>query len=77
MSTLTKDERNGLEDVFLSIHTNKAKYHRLKELVTLSLLNEIKQQYKKIIKMTKYKPTLVKFSKFFTKTEKKKKYLSK
>ncbi len=77
MSTLTKDERNGLEDVFLSIHTNKAKYHRLKKLVTLSLLNEIKQQYEIIIKETKYKPTLVKFSKFFTKTEKKKKYLSK
>jgi hypothetical protein len=35
MSTLTKNERDGLEDVFLSIHTNKKRYEKMKEISSL------------------------------------------
>jgi hypothetical protein len=35
MSALTKNERDGLEDVFLSIHTNKKRYEKIKEVSSL------------------------------------------
>ncbi len=35
MSALTKKEKQGLEDVFLSIHTKDSKYLKIKNLVNL------------------------------------------
>lgn len=35
MSALTQKEREGLEDVFMSIHTNQAKLNKLKEIASL------------------------------------------
>lgn len=35
MSTLTKNERDGLEDVYLTIHTNQKRYEKIKEVSSL------------------------------------------
>jgi len=40
MSTLTKTERDGLEDVFLSIHTSHDKLRHVKEILRLIISNK-------------------------------------
>jgi len=35
MGALSKNERDGLEDVFMSIHCNQVKYEKLKNLASL------------------------------------------
>ncbi len=77
MSALTKNERDGLEDVFLSIHTNHDKYKKIKDLATLLLSKESRIQLKKLIKVAKYGLKEMKLPQFITKTSKKKKNLSK
>ena len=77
MSVLTKNERDGLEDVFLSIHTNSDKYKKIKDLAILLLSNEHTLQLKKLIKVAKYGLKEMKLPLFSTKTAKKKKNLSK
>ena len=41
MSTLSKSERDGLEDVFLSIHSNQDKYQKIKEISTLIISRKV------------------------------------
>ncbi len=77
MSALTKNEREGLEDVFLSIHTNHNKYQKIKDLATLLLSNERRLQFNKLIKVAKYGLKEMKLPHFAAKKAKKKKNLSK
>ena len=77
MGALTKNERDGLEDVFLSIQTHQDKYQKIKDIATLLLSHKSKEQLKKLIKVAKYGLHEGKFSQFFTKMDKKKKNLSK
>ena len=77
MSALTKNERDGLEDVFLSIHTNHNKYQKLKDLAILLLSKKSRLQLKKLIKVAKYGLKEMKLPHFATKTAQKKKNLSK
>lgn len=77
MSTLTKQERDGLEDVFLSIHTNDNRYKTIKEISSLIIVSTISIAASKLLKRAKFglkkKKTLY-FLSFFNK---KKKSLSK
>jgi hypothetical protein len=70
MSALTQNERDELEDIFLSIHMSSDKYQKNKELLTLlmphkSTLNLIKplKQARAGLKETKLSHFLLKFSK--------------
>ena len=68
MGTLTKSERDGLEDVFLSMHSNGAKFHISKD-ISLSMSS--------LLKRAKLGLQEGKISRFITILSKKKKYLSK
>lgn len=73
MSTLTKQERDGLEDVFLSIHTNK----QVGGLSSFVIANQISIVLSKLLKQAKIglkKRKKVQFLSYFTG---KKNYLSK
>ncbi|MBN2816237.1 MAG: hypothetical protein JXQ67_06100 [Campylobacterales bacterium] len=66
MSALTKNEREGLEDVFLSIHTSQKKYEKLKNISSLIMSHvttinalELLKQAKSGIKSTKISHYLV------------------
>ncbi|WP_325333617.1 hypothetical protein [Sulfurimonas sp.] len=77
MSTLTQQERDGLEDVFLSIHTNKNKFYKMRELSSYITDTNISSTTAKLLKQAKVglkKGKLLYFSSFFNK---KKKSLSK
>ncbi len=77
MSTLTKQERDGLEEIFLSIHTNGNKYTKLKEISSLIMSKNISLKTSKFIKMAKIGLKESKLSQFITLFIKKKKNLSK
>jgi hypothetical protein len=77
MGVLTKNERDGLEDVFLSIHSSTNKYKKLKDLSTLIMAHETAQNFKKLLKQAKYGLKETKLSQFLLKYSKKKKNLSK
>jgi len=77
MGVLTKNERDGLEDVFLSIHTSTKKYKKLKDLSTLIMSHNTTLNFKKLLKQAKYGLKETKFSDFLLKYTKKKKNLSK
>ncbi len=77
MSTLTKSERDGLEDVFMSIHSNREKYKKIKELSSFVINNEISLSLSKLLKHAKLGLKKSKSSNFFTFFDKKKKSLSK
>jgi len=77
MSTLTKSERDGLEDVFLSIHSNQKKYQRIKEISTLIISKTNEYSMTKLIKRAKYGLKETNFSYFIAFIAKKKKNLSK
>ena len=51
MSTLTKQEKDALEDVFLSIHTGNNKYKKLKELSSFIIADEISSVLSKSINL--------------------------
>jgi hypothetical protein len=76
MGALTKKERDGLEDVFLSIHSQK-KYERLKEISTLIISKPSTLNFKKLVKQAKHGLKETKLSHFLLKFAKKKKNLSK
>jgi len=76
MGTLTKKERDGLEDVFLSIHSTD-KYKKFKDLSTLITSNYTALNLKKLLKHAKYGLKETKISHFLLKFTKKKKNLSK
>lgn len=77
MSALTKSERDGLEDVFSSIHINHNKDQKFKDFTTLLLSKESSLQLRKLIKVAKYGLKEIKLPLFIDKTDKKKKHLSK
>ena len=77
MSALTKSERDGLEDVFLSIHSNHDKFKRIKELSALVIYKGSEFSMSKLLKQAKYGLKETNLSHFMPFISKKKKYLSK
>jgi len=77
MSALTKQERDGLEDVFLSIHSNNSKYKKLKELSSLIIASDISMALSKLLKRASFGIKKRKTSHFLSYFDKKKKNLSK
>jgi len=73
VNTLTDKERNGLEDVFLSIKKNK----RIGERDGIFFSSFILNYRLKYTKMVQKGSKLPKLAQFFTKKRKKKKNLSK
>ena len=76
MSVLTKKERDGLEDVFLSIHS-KNKYNKIKSLATLIMSRNLDFSMYDLLKKVKKKLKKPKISNFSSYLSKKKKNLSK
>jgi len=77
MSALTKSERDGLDEVFMSIHSNRDKYKKIRELSSFVINSEISFSLSKLLKHAKIGLKKTKSSSFFTFFDKKKKYLSK
>jgi hypothetical protein len=77
MSTLTQQERDGLEDVFLSIHANKNRYKRIKELSPLVITHQISIIVAKLLKRANFGLKKSKNYHFLAYFHKKKKSLSK
>ncbi len=77
MSTLTKKERDGLEDVFMSIHSNRDKYHKIKEISSLIMDNNHTINFSNLLKQAKYGLKRTKLSNILLYLSKKKKNLSK
>jgi len=77
MSALTKSERDGLDDVFLSIHSNRDKYKKLKEFSSIIILSDISIALSKVLKHAKIGLKKSKSSNFINFFDKKKKNLSK
>jgi len=77
MSTLTNKERDGLEDVFLSINANTDKYKKIKELSTLIMLHKTTINFARVLKQAKVGLKETKLSQFLLYLGKKKKHLRK
>jgi len=77
MSTLTKNERDALEDVFLSIHSHEDKYRKLKYLSSLLLPTKSELGVSKLLKQAKEGLKETKISHYLAELGKKKKNLSK
>jgi len=77
MSALTKNERDGLDEVFLSIHTHTDKYQKIKNLATLIFSHQSSFNMRRLIKVAKYGLKETKLSRFISKLSEKKKNLSK
>lgn len=77
MSALTKQERDGLEDIFLSIGKSSNKYSKLKEFSSLIMSKNISLNTSKFLKMAKIGLKESKLPQFITLFTKKKKNLSK
>jgi hypothetical protein len=77
MGALTKQERDGLEDIFLSIHTTGRKETKLREFSSLIMSKNLSFSTSKFLKMAKIGLKESKLSQFITLFTKKKKNLSK
>ncbi|MCD6173267.1 MAG: hypothetical protein J7J96_05665 [Sulfurimonas sp.] len=77
MSTLSKSERDGLEDIFLSIHSNQNKYQKIKNISTLIISKKNNFSIPKLLKQAKDGLKETKITHFMTFFDKKKKNLSK
>ncbi|WP_297441331.1 hypothetical protein [Sulfurimonas sp.] len=77
MGALTKKERDGLDDVFLSIHSREEKYQKIKEISNLIINHNSKQKLINLYKQAKYGLKETKISYFLEQYYKKKKNLSK
>jgi len=77
MGALTKNERDGLDDVFLSIQSREDKYDKMKYLATLLLSHETANSVSKLYNRAKLGLKETKLSYFFRQYSKKKKNLSK
>ena len=77
MSALTKNEREGLDEVFLSIQTHEEKYQKIKDLSALIFSRETKLNIQKLLKQAKHGLKETKISHFLLQLSKKKKNLSK
>ena len=77
MNVLTTSERDGLEDVFLSIHTDNNKYQKIKNISTMIINHKLSFSSNSLFKRAKFGLNELKLSHFLAKIGKKKKYLSK
>ncbi len=77
MGSLTKRERDGLDDVFLSIRSHEDKYQKLKRLSALIISKGIDFSRYEFIKQAKIGLKNSKLSQLLTNISKKKKNLSK
>jgi len=77
MSALTKKEREGLEDVFLSIHSHSDKYQKIKNISSLILSKNHAINFSNLLKQAKIGLKKTKLSHFLVYLSKKKKNLSK
>ena len=77
MNTLTQQERDGLEDIFLSIHTNGNKPIKLKKISSYLMSRNISINTTKFLKMAKIGLDESKISQFIKLFTQKKKNLSK
>lgn len=77
MSTLTKKERDGLEDVFLSIHDNQKQYDKIKHLSSLIISNTPRLSAKELLERAKLGMKSKKISHYLSYLIQKKKNLSK
>ena len=77
MSALTQKERDGLDDVFLSINSGNDKYKYTRELLTLVISKKGDFSMTKLFKQAKYGVKQSSFSHFLAFITKKKKNLSK
>ena len=77
MGGLTNKEREGLEDVFLCIHTDNHRNYKFQKIYTLISNQNIDFLKYNIYKGANFGLKRVKISYFFNKITKKKKYLSK
>ena len=77
MSALTNNEREGLDEVFLSIHSSDDKYQKIKDLATLLLSKKTKTNIQKLIKQAKIGLKETNVSQYLANLGKKKNNLSK
>jgi len=77
MSTLTKKERDGLEDVFLSIHDNQKRYEKIKHLSSLIISSTPRLNAKELLEKAKLGIKSRKISHYLSYLLQKKKNLSK
>lgn len=77
MSTLSKSERDGLDEVFLSIHSNHDKYEKIKEISKLIISKGNYFSVQKLLKQAKYGLKETSFSNLLSFATKKKRNLSK
>ena len=77
MSALTKEERDGLEDVFLSIHSHNKKFEKFKQLSQIIIYKKFDFSFKYLLKGSKYGGKKINFSHLLTLFTKKKKHLRK
>ena len=77
MSALTKNERDGLEDIFLSIHSHQEKYRKIKEISSLIMAKRGSLSLPKLVKVAKVGLNETKLSHLIAFLSKKKKNLSK
>ncbi len=77
MGTMSKDERDGLDDVFSSIHSHHNSYEKIKEISALIMIKNRSVNPLKLFKRAKNGLKAVKFLHFIIKLSKKKKRLSK
>ena len=77
MGTLTKNERDGLEEVFLSINSHTNRYKKIKEISSLIMTHETNFNFTKLLKQAKYGLKESKLSNLLLNLTKKKKNLSK
>lgn len=77
MGALTKKERDGLEDIFLSLKNHTNRYERFKELSLLLMPHNPTFNIKKLYKQAKYGLKETRASNFLLDLIKKKKKLSK
>ena len=77
MSVLTKNEREGLEDVFLSIQSHQEKYQKIKEISSLIVSKKSSFTLQKLVKVAKVGLNERRLSHLLAFLSKKKKNLSK
>mgnify|MGYP006899554623 CR=1 FL=1 len=77
MSALTKNERDGLDDVFLSIHSHTNRYNKIKEISALIMIRNNSINPLTLLKRAKKGLKETKLLHFIAKLSKKKKNLSK
>ena len=77
MSALTKNERDGLDEVFSSIHSHANKYQKIKDLSALIMNQQTGCEFKNLFKVATYGFKDNSLSTFIIKHTKKKKKLSK